>query len=201
MKILIRSLFLISIFAFSTNGFAEEQISLSSAALKRVDLPVQYDPSYFQIKYPGGDVPIDRGVCTDVVIRSYRAIGVDLQKLVHEDMKENFHIYPNLWGMNKADTNIDHRRVPNLRVFFGRKGIRLPVTSRAEDYKPGDIVTWNLRTKGSLPHIGIVVNRYAGPQKIPMILHNIGQGPKCENILFAYKITGHYRYPVSNTND
>lgn len=194
LNILRRSFLLVSILVYCTNGFTSDQSRLVSAALKRTETSIQYDPSYFRIQYPGGDIPVDRGVCTDVVIRCYRAIGIDLQKLVHEDMKQNFHKYPNLWGMTKTDTNIDHRRVPNLRVFFKRKGISLAITNRPEDYKPGDIVTWNLNPNGSLPHIGIVVDRYAGSQKIPMIVHNIGQGPQCENILFTYKITGHYRY-------
>ena len=164
-----------------------------AAAIDRTNHQVRYDATYFKIDYPGGDVPVEVGVCTDEVIRSYRKVGVDLQKEVHEDMKSNFGLYPRQWGLTKPDTNIDHRRVPNLMVFFGRKGEELPITDSAKDYAPGDIVTWDLGD--GLTHIGIVVhvassadsNRY-------MIVHNIGAGPKMEDVLFGWKITGHYRY-------
>src|SRR5688572_17888967 len=126
---------------------------LVEAALERTSQQVRYDPAYFKIEYPGGDVPAEVGVCTDEVIRSYRKVGVDLQKEVHEDMARNFELYPRKWGLKKTDTNIDHRRVPNLRVFFERQGAGLPVTDDARDYKPGDVVTWDLG--GQLTHIGI----------------------------------------------
>jgi hypothetical protein len=166
---------------------------LSEAAVERTGHAVRYDPTYFVIDYPGGDVPAEVGVCTDEVIRSYRALGVDLQRLVHEDMKSNFALYPRKWGLKKTDTNIDHRRVPNLMVFFERQGAAQPVTDDARDYKPGDVVTWDL--SGGLTHIGIVV---AVPSESDenrlQVVHNIGAGPKMEDVLFNWKITGHYRF-------
>jgi len=166
---------------------------LSDAAVERTSHEVRYDPTYFVIDYPGGDVPAEVGVCTDEVIRSYRAVGVDLQQLVHEDMKPNFALYPRKWGLKKTDTNIDHRRVPNLMVFFEREGAGLPVTQEARDYKPGDVVTWDL--SGGLTHIGLVVNVPSDADAARFqIVHNIGAGPKMEDVLFGWKITGHYRY-------
>jgi hypothetical protein len=165
---------------------------LVAAAEVRTHHLVRYDPTYVRIPYPGGDVPADTGVCTDEVIRSYRAIGVDLQKEVHDDMERNFSAYPRKWLLGHPDTNIDHRRVPNLMVFFSRKGEALGITQRAEDYLPGDIVTWDLG--GSVPHIGIVVAQKSAASGRFMIVHNIGQGPKMEDVLFQWKITGHYRY-------
>lgn len=169
--------------------------NLVEAAYVQTLEQVQYNPSYFRINYPMGDVPAQFGVCTDVVIRAYRALGIDLQQRVHEDMAKNFHLYPKIWGATKTDTNIDHRRVPNLQVFFQRFGHSLKVTDQANDYQPGDIVTWNLRgDQGSLPHIGIVSDRRAADESRPLIIHNIGQGPQIEDMLFDYPITGHYRY-------
>jgi uncharacterized protein len=166
---------------------------LVEAAVERTGHAVRYDPTYFQLDYPGGDVPAEVGVCTDEVIRSYRAVGVDLQREVHEDMAANFSAYPRKWGLKKTDTNIDHRRVPNLMVFFEREGASLPVTQDARDYKPGDVVTWDL--SGGLTHIGIVVNvPSASDESRLQIVHNIGAGPKMEDVLFNWKITGHYRY-------
>ena len=166
---------------------------LVAAAIERTNHQVRYDPTYFVIPYPGGDVPAEVGVCTDEVIRPYRAAGVDLQKEVHEDMAGNFSLYPKKWGLKRPDTNIDHRRVPNLMVFFSRKGQQLPVTSNARDYRPGDIVTWDLG--GGLTHIGIVVNVPSEADRERFqIVHNIGAGPKMEDVLFNWKITGHYRY-------
>ena len=166
---------------------------LVDAAIERTHHNVRYDPSYVRIPYPGGDVPSDTGVCTDEVIRSYRALGIDLQKEVHEDMVQNFAQYPRKWNwiLSKPDANIDHRRVPNLRVFFQRKGETLPVGNRREDYSPGDLVTYDLG--GNVPHIGIVVDR-KGTSGRYMIEHNIGRGPQIEDVLFDWKITGHYRY-------
>ena len=166
---------------------------LVSAATERTNHAVRYDPAYVRIPYPGGDVPAGTGVCTDEVIRSYRALGVDLQKEVHEDMVQNFSTYPRKWKWISArpDSNIDHRRVPNLMVFFGRKGESLPTSTRAEDYSPGDLVTYDLG--GNVPHIGIVVDRKGASGRY-MIEHNIGQGPRIEDVLFNWKITGHYRY-------
>jgi uncharacterized protein len=165
-----------------------------AAAIERTHHTVRYDPAYVRIPYPGGDVPQDTGVCTDEVIRSYRAVGVDLQKEVHEDMVQNFSAYPRSWRwlLARPDSNIDHRRVPNLMVFFKRRGQALPITNRMENYSPGDIVTWDLG--GGVPHIGIVVDRKAPQTGRYMIVHNIGQGPKLEDVLFNWKITGHYRY-------
>jgi uncharacterized protein len=166
---------------------------LSEAAVERTNHQVHYDPTYFNIPYPNGDVPSEVGVCTDEVIRSYRALAVDLQQLVHEDMKSNFALYPRKWGLKKPDTNIDHRRVPNLMVFFERQGAARPVTEDARDYRPGDVVTWDLAN--GLTHIGIVVAvPSASDESRLQIVHNIGAGPKMEDVLFAWKITGHYRF-------
>jgi hypothetical protein len=167
---------------------------LVAAAEERTHHAVRYDGTYVRIPYPGGDVPADTGVCTDEVIRSYRAVGIDLQKEVHEDMEQNFSAYPRKWRWlsGHPDTNIDHRRVPNLMVFFSRKGETLGITQRAEDYSPGDIVTWDLG--GNVPHIGIVVDQKSAADGRFMVVHNIGQGPKMEDVLFRWKITGHYRY-------
>jgi uncharacterized protein YijF (DUF1287 family) len=165
---------------------------LVAAAIERTAHEVEYDATYYKLDYPNGDVPADKGVCTDEVIRSYRALGIDLQKEVHEDMAANFSRYPTKFGLTSTDTNIDHRRVPNLRVFFERKGRSLPITDEAADYKPGDIVTWDLNT--SQTHIGLMVDVPSATPGRYMIMHNIGQGPKIEDILFAWKITGHYRY-------
>ena len=166
---------------------------LVAAAIERTHHSVRYVSEYVRIPYPGGDVPPGTGVCTDEIIRSYRAVGVDLQKEVHQDMLQNFAAYPNKrrWLLAHPDSNIDHRRVPNLMVFFQRKGESLSITSRAEDYAPGDLVTWDLG--GNVPHIGIVVDQKA-PSGRYLIVHNIGQGPKMEDVLFNWKITGHYRY-------
>jgi len=163
------------------------------AAIERTNHVVRYDPAYVRIPYPGGDVPASTGVCTDEIIRAYRAVGVDLQKEVHEDMVANFPAYPRKWRWvgGQPDRNIDHRRVPNLMVFFQRKGEVLPVTTNPGDYNPGDLVTWDLG--GNIPHIGIVVDRRGQGGRF-MIVHNIGQGPKMEDVLFNWKITGHYRY-------
>jgi hypothetical protein len=170
---------------------------LVAAAVERASHEVEYDASYFKLDYPNGDVPEGKGVCTDEVIRSYRALGIDLQKEVHEDMAANFSRYPTKFGLTTTDTNIDHRRVPNLRVFFERKGKSLPVTAEAADYRPGDIVTWDLNA--SQTHIGIVVDAPSATPGRYMIMHNIGQGPKIEDVLFAWKITGHYRYTGAPT--
>ncbi len=164
---------------------------LVEAALERVKHTVRYESDYVVLDYPGGDVPADTGVCTDEVIRSYRALGIDLQKLVHEDMKRAFAAYPKDWGLRTTDKNIDHRRVPNLQTFFKRRGAALPVTQKAADYLPGDLITCTVA--GSLPHIGIVVPAADGGAT-PWIVHNIGQGPKHENRLFEFPITGHYRF-------
>ncbi len=177
---------------FISIGFAQTNQKLSNAAIEITKQKVTYDPSYFSIKYPNGDVPKNIGVCTDVVIRSYRLIGIDLQQEVHEDMKKHFKIYPKIWGLKKTDKNIDHRRVPNLMTFFKRKGASIPVSSDASDYLPGDVVSWSL-TRG-LTHIGIVVNKKSSDKKRFLISHNIGAGQVLEDCLFDFKIIGHYRY-------
>ena len=173
-------------------GENDSGLALSQAALERTTHTVRYDGSYRSITYPNGDVPKSTGVCTDVVIRSYRTLGIDLQKRVHEDMKAHFKSYPKNWGLKRTDTNIDHRRVPNLQVFFSRNGQSLTVTHNPRNYQPGDLVTWLL--DNNLPHIGIVVHRRSEDGKRPLIVHNIGAGPMLEDQLFAFKITGHYRY-------
>ena len=164
---------------------------LTHAALDRTKVSVRYDPAYVKLDYPSGDVPADTGVCTDEVIRAYRALGFDLQKLVHEDMKAAFSKYPKNWGLKSTDRNIDHRRVPNLQTFFKRHGTSLPVTDTASDYLPGDIITCTVA--GKLPHIGLVVPSPDGGDR-PWVVHNIGSGPQMEDVLFTYPLTGHYRY-------
>ena len=170
----------------AAGGFAE---NLVKAALYRTTQTVRYDPAYVVLDYPGGDVPADTGVCTDLVIRSYRALGIDLQVLVHEDMKGSFSSYPKLWGLKRPDKNIDHRRVPNLETFFVRHGGK--VKEAAGTYLPGDLITWDLNGNG-LWHIGIIV----GPDTF---VHNIGAGPVLETGLRQWKVLGHYRYLPAST--
>ncbi|WP_210148571.1 DUF1287 domain-containing protein [Chryseobacterium scophthalmum] len=186
------SIFIVVLFVFfgkAQNQFAQK---LSDAALSLTKDKVTYDPAYFTLKYPNGDVPADKGVCTDVVIRAYRKLGIDLQKEVHEDMKKNFSKYPKNWGLKRPDTNIDHRRVPNLRVFFAKFGKSKSIETKPELYVPGDIVTWLL--PGNLTHIGIVVNKKSADGKRYLIVHNIGAGQVIEDCLFKFTITGHYQY-------
>jgi uncharacterized protein len=171
---------------------SDKALKISDAALSLTQDKVVYDPAYFTIKYPNGDVPPDKGVCTDVVIRTYRKLGIDLQKEVHEDMVKNFNFYPKKWGLKKTDTNIDHRRVPNLMTFFSRKCEKKKISKNPEDYKPGDIVTWNL--EGNLTHIGMVVNKKSEDGVRYLIVHNIGRGQELADCLFSYTITGHYGY-------
>jgi uncharacterized protein YijF (DUF1287 family) len=165
---------------------------LALVAERQTETQVTYDPSYVRIAYPGGDVAPDKGVCADVVIRAYRAFGVDLQVLVHRDMAQAFSLYPQRWGLNGTDTNIDHRRVPNLETFFRRHGSALPVTMNPSNFKPGDLVSFIVA--GSLPHIGIVSTRRSADGNRPLIVHNIGEGPKLEDVLFEFPIAGHFRY-------
>lgn len=167
---------------------------LVEAAREQTSRPVRYDGSYLRIDYPMGDVPADRGVCTDVVIRAYRALGIDLQVLVHEDMRTAFDRYPANWGLTRPDRNIDHRRVPNLRTFLARAGARIARDGHSDDIRAGDLVTWML--PGNLPHIGIVSDRRDPSSGRPLIVHNIGAGVVEDDILVAYPVTGHYRYPV-----
>ena len=167
---------------------------LVAAAIERTRHSVTYDGSYHRLAYPMGDVPATIGVCTDVVIRAYRvSLGIDLQQRVHEDMKQAFGEYPKIWGLGRPDPNIDHRRVPNLETFLKRHGETLPITDRPEDYRPGDLVTWRLTGTG-LPHIGIVTDRRAPITGNPIIAHNIGRGPELSDMLFDYRISGHFRY-------
>ena len=178
--------------AQSTTSSAEQKFlsKLSAAAIERTHHSARYVSAYVRIPYPGGDVPADTGVCTDEIIRSYRAVGIDLQKEVHEDMMHNFDAYPHKW-QRRPDTNIDHRRVPNLMVFFSRHGTKLPISQRETDYSPGDIVAWDLGE--GVTHIGIVVN-HKGSSGRYMVVHNIGRGPQMEDVLFDWKIIGHDRY-------
>jgi uncharacterized protein YijF (DUF1287 family) len=192
-----------------TSEFAER---LTAAGLARIGTTVTYDPAYVRLRYPGGDVRPDRGVCTDVVIRAYRALGLDLQRLVHEDMRRRFRAYPQRWGLRRPDPNIDHRRVPNLRHFLVRNGAVLPLSRTGQDYKAGDLVTWDVAkptTDGTarlgassrgrmkfarVPHIGIVTDKLSDDGKRPLVVHNIGRGTVLEDMLFAFEITGRYRF-------
>ncbi len=188
--------------------------ALVEAAIARTRRLVIYDPTYRVIAYPGGDVALDRGVCSDVIVRSYRALGIDLQRRVHEDMRRAFRRYPRRWGLTRPDRNIDHRRVANLRVFFTRHGQSLPVSRDPSDYQPGDLVTWDLAApraggarrarvikpaRGAMtfartPHIGVVTHLKSADGKRPLIVHNIGAGTRTEDMLLSFRITGHYRY-------
>lgn len=195
LKRLPRRLLLIHLLLLSSlaQGSAFET-DIVAAAKVRTTKTVTYDGRYLAISYPGGDVPSTIGVCTDVIIRTYRALGTDLQKLVHEDIRDNFSAYPSnrIWGLTKPDKNIDHRRVPNLQAFFSRHGKELAISRTPEAYQAGNIVTCML--PGNLPHIGIVTDKINTQTGNPMIVHNIGRGPELEDMLFEYKITGHYRY-------
>lgn len=185
--------FFVSFFALAPI-FGQEDFyqKLAEKAVTLTQDHVTYDPAYFSIAYPNGDIPADKGVCTDVVIRTYRKMGIDLQKEVHEDMTANFTAYPKIWGLTRPDTNIDHRRVPNLMVFFEHFGAALPITENADDYEPGDIVCWNLG--GAVTHIGIVSHIKSEDYRRPLIVHNIGAGQVLQDCLFDYRIIGHYRY-------
>lgn len=186
--------------AFAQHGSALQSAhrqflqKLVAAAIERTHHSVRYDPSYVRIPYPNGDVPSDTGVCSDEIIRIYRSVGVDLQREVHEDMVSHFSAYPDerRWHLTHTDTNIDHRRVPNLMTFFARNGEVLPITTQAKDYAPGDLVTWDLG--GNVPHIGMVVDSKSPRTGRYLVVHNIGQGPQMEDVLFNWRITGHYRY-------
>jgi len=177
----------------ASTGAVAQSPRLVDAARQQTQTSVRYDGSYTRIAYPMGDVPADRGVCTDVLIRAYRTIGIDLQVLVHEDMQADFGAYPHLWGLARPDANIDHRRVPNLRKFLTRAGAELK-GPQANVYLAGDVVTWML--PGNLPHIGFVSDRKAAGTDRPLVIHNIGAGPEEEDMLQAFPITGHYRFRV-----
>ena len=178
-------------FAAPSNALRVE--TLVTAAVSQIGRTTLYDPAYVRLAYPGGDVPMDRGVCTDVIIRAFRAIGIDLQLAVHEDMVRHFSSYPRT-GRRTPDANIDHRRVKNLAVFFTRSGAAVPVTPRPSDYLPGDVVMWDV---GGLAHTGLVADALAPGTDRHTIVHNIGDGTQMEDILFEFPITGHFRYPAS----
>ena len=165
---------------------------LIGAAVAQTTSRVTYDGSYRRIGYPGGDVPAHIGVCTDLIVRAYRAVGVDLQVRVHEDMSAAFAAYPRAWGLARPDSNIDHRRVPNLQTYFRRRGAARPISTDASDYAAGDLVTWML--PGNVPHIGLVTDQRSADGQRPMMAHNIGRGPEIEDMLFAFPVTGHYRH-------
>jgi uncharacterized protein YijF (DUF1287 family) len=184
-------LYLLSAFA----AFAQSPADLVTAARTQVGKTTSYDPAYVSLKYPGGDLPIEKGVCTDVIIRALRtSFSADLQKLVHEDMKSSFSSYPKTWGLKKPDPSIDHRRVPNLQKFFERRGLKLPVTQEPTDYQPGDLVTCTVPR--NLPHIMIVSDKKTEDGR-PLVIHNIGRGAQEEDCLFTYPLTGHYRWKTA----
>jgi uncharacterized protein YijF (DUF1287 family) len=189
-SILVLLLLLHSVYGQSREElFAEE---LLSAALSLTEQEVVYDPAYYALDYPKGDVPADRGVCSDVIIRAYRYLDIDLQKEVHEDMLAHFELYPDIWSLSRPDANIDHRRVPNLMKYFERYGMEKAITNKPGDYLAGDIVCWNLG--GAITHIGILVDRRSTDGLRPMVVHNIGSGQVLEDCLFDYRIIGHYIY-------
>ncbi|MFC1494387.1 DUF1287 domain-containing protein [Thermodesulfobacteriota bacterium] len=165
---------------------------LVQGAIERTKRTHFYDPAYKRIKYPNGDIPDDRGVCTDVIVRSYRMAGIDLQKEIHEDMKNNFNKYPQKWGLRGPDQNIDHRRVPNLMKYFERQNANKNITQNVNDYSPGDVVAWKL--DNGLLHIGLVINEKNSDRSSFLIVHNIGNGTQKEDVLFNWEIIGHYRY-------
>lgn len=175
-------------------GFAETGEKIVKAGRAQVGVTVAYDPAYVALDFPGGDLPRERGVCTDVVVRALRdVLGADLQKLVNEDMRANFGRYPKIWGLKRPDRNIDHRRVPNLRVFFKRHHVEIPLKRKVEDGKflPGDLVTCTVPR--NLPHIMIVSDRKSA-KGVPLVIHNIGAGAREEDVLFRFPMTGHYRW-------
>ena len=184
----------ITLLAWNNSCFGQDSFfdKLVESSISLTKDNVIYDPSYFSINYPNGDVPKDKGVCTDVVIRAYRKLEIDLQKEVHEDMKSNFSKYPQNWGLKSTDKNIDHRRVPNLMKFFERHGEVKLKSVNPSDYIPGDIVCWDLGS--GLTHIGIVIDKKSNDKSRNLIVHNIGAGQVIQDCLFEYKIIGHYRY-------
>lgn len=188
-----RRVFLTILLLFPVTAFAGSgSDAIVDSARERTKADIRYDPKYVRLTYPGGDVSPDTGVCTDVIIRTYRnAFDYDFQKAVHEDMRGNFSAYPKIWGLSRPDRNIDHRRVPNLETFLKRQGAELPMSKRNEDYLPGDIVSWRLG--GRLAHIGIVSDKKTS-DGTPLIIHNIGAGPVEDNILWVDEMTGHFRF-------
>jgi len=189
-----RTLLIAWLFLFACCASAQQGdgVKVASAARSQIGVTMAYDPAYSRIAYPMGDVPQSRGVCSDVVIRAYRKAGIDLQVVVHEDMQKHFAAYPKIWGLKKTDSNIDHRRVPNLEVFFKRQGKSLTDLQTADSFKPGDIVSWRLAN--GLAHVGIVSDKKTLFGSRPLVIHNIGQGTQEEDVLFAWRIVGHYRW-------
>ncbi|MBN1757445.1 MAG: DUF1287 domain-containing protein [Chitinispirillaceae bacterium] len=184
--------FCLTLPAFSGTVQVDSTAVLVTGAIEQIPLTDTYDPSYVVLDYPNGDVPIDRGVCTDVIVRAFRKLNIDLQVLVHTDMKKNFSAYPSKWGLKRPDRNIDHRRVPNLMTWLERHGKSLPVTRNGEEYLPGDIVAWKI--PGNLDHIGLVVDKKVEGTNRYGVVHNIGRGTELEDVLFEFRIIGHYRY-------
>ncbi len=174
----------------ATTGRAQ---SFLQAAHRQTESFVAYDSKYTPIAYPNGDVPLSRGVCSDVVIRAYRAIGIDLQQLVHEDMAAHFDLYPKRWGLTAPDANIDHRRVPNLMTFFSRFGQVLPISRDPKDYKPGDLIT---NRPGGGTHIAVVSDVISPISGRLMVIQNCGFGTRQDDDLLRYPFLGHYRYGV-----
>ena len=193
---IMKKISIIFLLLFSSSIILAQQTNfykrLSDAAIELTKDKVTYDPRYYSITYPNGDVPASKGVCTDVIIRAYRKLGIDLQKKIHEDLRANFSKYPKKWGMKSTDKNIDHRRVPNQATFFSRFGTVKKISDKGEEYLPGDIVTWDLG--GGITHVGIVTDRMSSDKKRPLVVHNIGQGQVLQDCLFSYTITGHYSY-------
>lgn len=190
--IAVRAICLVLLFPLCAHAQSIFSKRLSDAAVELTKQNVSYDPAYFKIDYPNGDVPANKGVCTDVVIRAYRKLGIDLQQKVHEDMVKNFSVYPKIWGLTKTDKNIDHRRVPNLMTYFSRQGTMKKISTSSADYTPGDIVAWNLG--GGTTHIGILIDQKSTDGKRWLVVHNIGRGQEISDCLFSYKIIGHYMY-------
>jgi uncharacterized protein YijF (DUF1287 family) len=186
---LIFYLLIVAGMAFAQTDF---QTRLSNAAIALTKNSVTYDPTYYKIPYPKGDVPANKGVCTDVIIRAYRTLGIDLQQLIHEDMTKNFSKYPQKWGRKTPDSNIDHRRVPNQMTFFSRFGKTKTATNNPVEYTPGDVVAWDLGH--GLTHVGIVIDQKSADKKRYLIVHNIGNGQEISDCLFSFKIIGHYYY-------
>ncbi len=191
MKLLLILTTFLSLLSCGQEKDLTKQEELVASARSQIGVTTIYDPAYRALDYPAGDVPKERGVCTDVVVRALRELSFDLQKLVHEDMKKSFSQYPKIWNLKGPDRNIDHRRVPNLQTFFKRRGISLKVTQNAEDYQPGDLVTCTVA--GNRPHIMIVSDKKSH-DGTPLVIHNIGNGTQEENSLFTYPLTGHYRW-------
>lgn len=173
-------------------GASQKLRKFIDAAVAQVGVTTGYDPSYVALDYPGGDVAKETGVCSDVIVRAFRAVDIDLQKEIHEDMSRSWADYPKRWGLSRPDRNIDHRRVPNISTYFKRKGKSLSISNNADDYQPGDLVTWDLG--GGIDHIGIVTDALSSQGGPPLIAHNVGAGAKVEDVLFRWRITGHFRY-------